>query len=326
VILAGDIGGTKTVLALFEESGAELAQRRESVYPSREHVSFDEILRRFTAEAGDPAISSACFGVAGAVVEGSVRTTNLPWQLTEPGLSTRLGAPVKLLNDLEAAAYGMLFLPDEEIEVLCPGSRERGRGNMAVIAAGTGLGEAMLYFDGERHHPIATEGGHADFAARDEREIALLRHLQEKLGAHVSYEQVLSGPGLYNVYEFARASSGNPEPGWLSEQIRSGDPSAAVSQAGLEGKDPVCEEALGIFVSVYGAEAGNMALRCMALGGVFVGGGIAPKILPLLRGETFRRAFLDKGRFSGMLEGIELAVSLNPRAPLIGSARYAQRL
>jgi glucokinase len=325
MLLAADIGGTKTVVALFEPEGEALLPVRDATYPSREHRTFEGILDDFLG-AQPPELDAACFGVAGAVVDGHVHTTNLPWELRESDLAKRLGAPVKLLNDLEAAAYGMLFLAQDELVVLNRGSRPRGRGNIAVIAAGTGLGEALLVFDGERHHPVATEGGHASLAPRSEREIALLRHLREKFAGHVSWERVLSGPGLFNVYHFLRSESGAPEPRWLAERIAAGDPGRAVSEAGLAGEDPVCAETLELFASLYGAEAGNMALRVLAVGGVFVGGGIAPRIRSVLEGGAFMEAFCDKGRFRGFNEGIPVALATNPRAPLIGAARYAQRL
>ena len=256
-----------------------------------------------------------------------MRTTNLPWELFEDELRTVVGgAPVKLLNDLEATAYGTLFLPDDERAVLQAGAAGERRGNVAVIAAGTGLGEAILYWDGSRHHPIATEGGHGDFAPRCEREIELFRHLRREVGDHVSYERVVSGPGLASIYRFARETSGEPEPAWLAERIRADDPSAVVAEAALAEQDGVCVEALELFVSLYGAEAGNMALRCLAFGGVVLCGGIAPKLLPALERGAFIRAFLDKGRFRPLLSEIEVSVALNPRTPLLGCAHYALRL
>lgn len=326
MILAGDIGGTKTRLALFEEKGSELRVHAEEVYRSRDHASLEEIIERFRAEHREADVEAACFGVAGPVIEGRARTTNLPWELEEESLARASGAPhAKLLNDLEAAAYGMLVLTPEERFVLHPGAGRRRSGNIAVIAAGTGLGEAMLIWDGRRHLPVATEGGHADFAPRNELEIELLRFLQKELG-RVSAERVVSGPGLHGIYRFLRSRSRTPEPEWLSQRLRADDPSAAISQVALEGKDPVCGEALDLFATLYGAEAGNMALRCLAVGGVFVGGGIAPKILPALRRGSFVEAFRDKGRFAELLDGIEVTVALNPRAPLLGAAHYAKDL
>lgn len=327
MLLAGDIGGTKTVLALFE--GGEPAPRlvSDETFPSAGHGSLEEILARFLEERSEARIEAACFGVAGPVVEGRVATTNLPWHLDETELARALGASrVKLLNDLEASAYGMLQLGAEERAVLGPGDGVRRTGNAAVIAAGTGLGQAMLVWDGTRHLAAASEGGHASFAPRSQEEIELLRFLQAQFGVHVSYERVISGPGLHGIYRFLRARGGEPEPAWLAERLREEDPGAVIGELGLEGRDGVCAASLELFASVYGAEAGNLALRTLAVAGVFVGGGIAPKILPVLKGGGFMRAFTDKGRFSGLLEQIEVSVALNPRTALIGAAHFAAQL
>jgi glucokinase len=326
VILAGDIGGTKTRLAVFEETSAGFRPRSETVYPSGEYASLEEIVTRFLSQGPGTSIRAACFGVAGPVFEGKAQATNLPWSLEEGSLArASRAARVKLLNDLEAAAYGMLVLPPEDRAILNPGSSPRRKGNIAVIAAGTGLGEAMLIWDGRRHQPVASEGGHGDFAPRSEQEIGLLRFLQAEF-ERVSYERVLSGPGFHNIYRFLRTTSSSSEPGWLSAQIAQGDPSAAISQAGLEEKDPVCMQTLELFASLYGAEAGNLALRCLSVGGVFVGGGIAPKILPILQRGGFMRAFMAKGRFSKLVASMEVSVALNSRAPLLGAAHYAREL
>ena len=326
MILAGDIGGTKTVVALFERRDDRLELRRDATFPSRDHASLEEILARFLEE-GPAAIDAACFGVAGPVVGGQARTTNLPWTLDEAELARAVGARrVKLLNDLEAAAYGMLELGSDERARLNAGADAGARGNVAVIAAGTGLGEAVLFWDGARHHAVASEGGHASFAARTDEEIALLRFLQAELGQHVSTERVLSGPGLYNIYRCLRETGSAPEPDWLAAQIEHGDPGAAVGRAGLEERDPACAHALELFAAIYGAEAGNLALQCVAVGGVFIGGGVAPKILPALQSGRFMEAFTDKGRFSGMLKGLEVSVALDPRTPLRGAARIASQL
>jgi glucokinase len=325
MILAGDIGGTKTVLALFEETADGLRQLRDATFASREYASLEDILAEFLRAESTLSLRAGCFGIAGVVMEGKCVTTNLPWTLDEATLAHAIGAPrVKLLNDVEAAAYGMLHLQPDELHVLNAGTKRRG--NVALVAAGTGLGEAILYWDGERCHPIASEGGHADFAPRTDQEIVLLQYLRRKFGGHVSYERVLSGPGLYNIYTGLRDCGDIPEPAWLTEEIRHGDPSAVVSQAALAGTDPVCVHALQTFASIYGAEAGNLALKCMAIGGVFIGGGIAPKILPLLEGGSFMRGFTDKGRFAPLLQDMTICVALNPRAPLIGAAHFTQQL
>jgi glucokinase len=327
MILAGDIGGTKTVLALFEEAGGELKKVREAKFPSREHATFVEILRKFLADDPRPGSLVCCFGVAGAVIEGKVRTTNLPWQLDEAELAKAIGARrVKLLNDLEAMAYGMLFLRPGELVALNPAAAPGRKGNAGVIAAGTGLGEAMLVWDGERHHPVASEGGHADFSPYTDLEIDLLRYLRDKYHGHVSWERILSGPGFFNLYTFLRDTGRYPEPPWLTEKLKTGDPSVTVTQVGLAGQDPLCVATVDLFCRLYGVEAGNLALKCVAVGGVYLGGGIAPKMLSALQKPAFLEGFTDKGRFAAFMKGIEVRVALNPRTPLLGAAHYATRL
>jgi glucokinase len=327
MILAGDIGGTKTVIALYERAGDGLRHVRDQTFPSKLHKSLDEILGLFFQGMQRPPLRAACFGVAGAVIDGKCRTTNLPWELDEEHLTRVLRAErVKLLNDLEAAAYGMLYLQADELCVLNPGAHPHRKGNVAVIAAGTGLGEAILYWDGKRHHPLASEGGHADFAPRTEQEVELLRYLWRKFGKHVSYERVLSGPGFLNIYTFLRDQGYEPESPWLAEQLRQGNANATIAELGLARKDPLCAATLDLFTSIYGAEAGNLALKCVAVGGVYIGGGIAPQMLLALQSGPFLEAFTDKGRFTDLTKGIEVSVALNARAPLIGAAHFALRL
>lgn len=327
MILAGDIGGTKTVLALFDptDDGIELVVETE--HPSRGTPDFDDILEPFLSKAGRPPLRGACFAVAGPVIDGVCETTNLPWRLDEGALASTIRAPrVKLLNDLEGTAYGMLHLPRSDLVQLNEGRRPRRRGNIAVIAAGTGLGEAYLYWDGGRHRPIATEGGHSDFAPRTDEEVDLLFHLRKKLGGRVSYERVLSGPGVFEIYEFLRDTGRESEPDWLGEKIRAGDPSAVVSREAAESGESICVATMNLFCELYGAEAGNMALRALTYGGVFVGGGIAPKNLTFLQNGSFMRGFTDKGRFSEMMEGMDVWVSTNPRAALLGAAYFADEI
>jgi glucokinase len=326
MILAGDIGGTKTVLALFDSSPEGLQEVCSETYASQTYPSLQAILETFLASSPALTLQAACFGVAGPVLGGKCVTTNLPWTLEATALARMLRAPrVLLLNDLEAAAYGMLFLPPEAFDVLHPGAQPSRQGNIGVIAAGTGLGEAMLYWDGRRFHPVATEGGHASFAPGTDLEIDLLRDLQARFGGHVSCERVLSGPGLANIYAFLRRREGTPEPNWLKSEFRQADPSPIISRHGLAGSEPVCVAALELFVSIYGAEAGNLALKCMAVGGVCLGGGIAPQLLPALHQGRFMDRFTDKGRLASLLATIEVKVVLNPHAPLIGAAYFAIR-
>ena len=327
MILAGDIGGTKTVLALFQDMAGNLHLLRDATYASQDYASLEEIIEPFLAQEAGLHLQAACFGVAGPVVEGKSTTTNLPWSMTETELAETIGrAPVRLLNDLEAAAYGMLILPPESFALLNPGAASPPRGNIAVIAAGTGLGEAILHWDGQQFHVIATEGGHTSFAPQTEPEIALLHYLQEMHGGHVSYERILSGPGLVNLYTFLRLYRGQPEPDWLTQALQAEDPGPVISRHGIAGDDAVCVETLDWFASIYGAEASNLALKCMGIGGVLIGGGIAPQLLPVLQNGSFMRGFVAKGRFADFLRAIEVKVALNPRAPLLGAAYVAAQL
>lgn len=325
MILAGDVGGTKTALALFEIGPAGLEVVREAALPSRQFPTFEGTLTTFLGEGVPRGLTAACFGVAGAVVDGRCTATNLPWVIDESTLEGLLAVKrVRLLNDLEATAHGVLGLPGDRLAVLQEGRARPG--NAAVIAAGTGLGEALVIRDGERVTVVASEGGHTDFAPGSDLEIALLRHLRGRFGPHVSWERVLSGPGLVNVYRFLREFRGAPEPAALAERMAREDPSAVVSQAALAGSDPVAVEALDLFVSLYGAEAGNLALTALAVSGVFVAGGIAPKILPRLTAGGFTAAFRAKGRFAAMMDNIPVRVALEPRSALLGAARVAAAL
>ena len=324
MILAGDVGGTKTALGLFVEQGTELVLVREHTLPSREFGSLEAVVARFLRGGHADRIDAACFGVAGAIVDGRSSATNLPWQFEEGTLARATGAErVKLLNDLEAAGHGVLGLPPAMLATVQAGRPRPG--NRALIAAGTGLGEALLVWDGARHLVVPSEGGHADYAPRSEREIDLLRFLGGEFD-HVSYERVLSGPGLHNIYRFLRQRSGIDAPAWLQEAMAAGDPSAAISDAALHGRDPVCAEALGLFGAIYGAEAGNLALRALAVGGVYIAGGIVTKIRPKLEEGRFVTAFRDKGRFAPLLADIPVMLVLEPRVPLFGAARVAQTL
>jgi glucokinase len=329
MILAGDIGGTKSVLGLFAIKEDRPSLMVERTLPSKEYPTLEALVREFIDDATRqplPAIRDqieiACLGVAGPIVEGRCEAPNLPWIITVDGLTRALGVPtVTLINDLEATGYGIPTLDQKELLALDEGASPR-QGNAALIAAGTGLGEAMLYWNGEDFTPIASEGGHADFAPRNEIEMELLRYLLGRF-SRVSYERVLSGPGLLNIYRFLKDCGYGEEPPWLTEKLQRDDPSAAISEAALGNQSELCVKALDLFVSIYGAEAGNLALKFMAIGGVYVGGGIAPKIIAKLRDGTFRRAFTDKGRLSPLLESIPLRVVLNPKTGLYGAARCA---
>lgn len=321
LILAGDIGGTTTRLAFFRDAADGLEVVAQARYPSREHGSLAAIVQLFVAEHG-LAPERACFGIAGPVREGRVLTPNLPWLVDAGELAGLLGlARVPLINDLEANAYGIPLLGDADFVVLNPG-RPDPTGPIAVISAGTGLGEAMAVWDGTAHRPLPTEGGHADFAPRNELETELLLYLRAEHG-RVSYERVLSGPGLRNIYRFLRDSRHLAESPAVVAEMNQGDAPAAIARAALAGNCPLCAQALDLFVSLYGAEAGNIALRTLATGGVYVGGGIAPKIIDRLKGPAFMLAFTAKGRLSPLLETIPVRVILNDRTALLGAGRCA---
>jgi glucokinase len=320
MILAGDIGGTHTRLALFDGDPHEPLAL--TIYPSRTHAGLEEIVAAFLAE--HPAdLDRACFDVAGPVSNGRVKTTNLPWMVDAKRLADRIGLrSVELVNDLVAAAYGVAELTTADLETLNSGDPSIG-GTLAVIAAGTGLGEAGLIWDGARYHALASEGSHSDFGPRSRLQADLYSCLA-RVDSHVSYERVCSGIGLVAVYRFLRDRSRIQEPAWLARAIHEGEAAAVISTVGLTGSDPVCVEALDLMVSIYGAEAGNLALRLLATGGIYIGGGIAPRILPKLRQHSFLESLTAKGRFRPMLEQTPVHVILNERVALLGAARIAR--
>lgn len=321
MILAGDIGATRIRLAAFQTEGNRLNCVVQKIYPSQEHSGLLEVLREFIRTEGIP-VHSACFGVAGPVRGGKSKISNLPWTIDCKELAAQLKLnSVGLLNDLEAYAYGIDALESKDFVTLSEGL-EDAEGNRAVISAKTGLGMAGLYWDGFRHHPFACEGGHADFAPRNELQAELFSYLQKKFG-HVSCERVLSGPGIRNIYEFLRETKKAEEPESLRDQIKGArDVSALIAQLALEGKTPICKETMAIFVSILGAETGNCALRYMTTGGIFIAGVIAAKNVEKLKNEAFLQAFLDKGRMSSLLKDMPVRVILNDDCGLIGSARY----
>jgi glucokinase len=321
MILAGDIGGTNARLAYFEVEQGKPKMVAQEVYPSRESSGLDEIVTKFVRSQPQKP-SMACFGVAGPVSNGRVETSNLPWLVDGAQLAKELGLPKALLiNDLEANAWGIAELKPENLVALNQVKSPRG-GNQAVVAAGTGLGEAGLYWNGQKYEVFACEGGHCDFAPRNELEIELLRHLSARFG-HVSVERIVSGPGLVNVYRFLRDTHRGEEPAWLTDQMVHSDPAAAISNAALSGKSPLAEHALDLWISIYGAEAGNVAMKLMATGGIFLGGGIAPRLVPKLSGPLFMQAFTAKGRMQALLENIPVKVIVYDKIALFGAALYA---
>jgi glucokinase len=323
MILAADIGGTNARLGLFERSGTRLGAIATKTYPSRQHASLEEIVERFMAE--HPAAPKvACFAIAGPVSEGRALATNLAWNVGARHLGRAVGLKdVDLINDLEAVAHGLAELDHDDVAVLHPGV-PGAEGNRAVIAAGTGLGEAGAYWDGRLHHPFAGEGGHTDFAARTLDEMELLTRLSARFG-RVSYERLLSGSGLHEIYDFLRDRSLDQEPPWLTQEFAFEPPPVVIVRNALDGRSELCLEAVDRFVSIYGAEAGNLALKIMARGGVWIAGGIAPRILPRLRTPAFLEAFFAKGRMRPLLEGMAVRVILNDKVGLIGAARHASR-
>ena len=321
MILAGDIGGTNARLAYFQPQNGNLRLVSERVFPSREHAEFGEIVGKFLHDSGAHP-DAACFGIAGPVRNGRVETSNLPWVIEQARLADQFHLPATLLiNDLEAIAWGIGALGTAD---LVPLNHVGGsaRGNQAVVAPGTGLGEAGLFWDGNRHHVYACEGGHTDFAPQGELQIELLQFLRARFG-HVSYERILSGPGLVNAYEFLRDTGKATESPALAEEMKKKDPAAVISRAALDGNDALATKALDIFVAVYGSEASNLALKAMSTGGLFLAGGISPKILPKLKEPTFMQSFLAKGRMKPLVESMPVQVVVNEKVGLLGAARCA---
>lgn len=324
MILAADIGGTNTRVALCEQSGRGIRIIAEDRFVSSDFPGLDKIVEKFLSGKSQKA-ERACFGVPGPVEGEIVELANLPWAVSCQEIKNLFGINrIGLINDLEANAYGLNELADEDFCVLNEGSKNP-KGNAAVISAGTGLGEAGLHFEKGRETllPFASEGGHADFAPRNETEIELLRFLLKNF-KRVSIERVLSGQGLQNIYEFLRDTGREEEPAWLAEEIAENkDAAAVISKNGIAENSAICVSALDMFASVYGAEAGNLALKLLATGGVFLGGGIAPKILTKLQEPHFIKTFVAKGRMRGLLEDIPVRVVLNDRAALLGAAHFA---
>jgi glucokinase len=321
MILAGDIGGTNARLAYFQPQNGHLRLISERTFPSREHSELGEIVTQFL-DSSSTKPEAACFGIAGPVRNGRVETSNLPWVIEQSRLAKQIHLPATLLiNDLEASAWGIGALEPTD---LVPLNHVSGPtvGNQAVIAPGTGLGEAGLFWDGSRHHVFACEGGHCDFAPQGDLQIELLRFLRARFG-HVSYERILSGPGLVNVYEFLRDTGCGKESDEFAVLLSNSDPAAAISRAALDGTEPLAEKALELWIAVYGAEASNLALKTMATGGIFLAGGITPKILSKLAGPVFMQAFYEKGRLRPLVEAVPVQVVTNEKAGLLGAARCA---
>ncbi len=324
IILAGDIGGTKTDLALYEITGeGPLKTRRENSFPSRDYGSLDDVVRAFLQD-DRPTIVAAAFGIAGPIDGETVTTTNLPWRVEARTLREVIGAPhVRLMNDLEATAFGALFLPGDQLQTINAG-RERPT-HRAVIAAGTGLGQGFLFWDGRQHVPVATEGGHVDFAPRTQTEFDLLAFLQQDLD-RVSYERVLSGPGLFNIFRFLTEHQGRPVTPEIKERLATEDPSAVVGEAGVARRCETCAAAVDLFVDLYGTQAANLVLTTMARGGLYIGGGIVTKMLPRITEGAFMRSFTAKGRYAEMMREVPVWIILDPKTARLGAAEAARAL
>jgi glucokinase len=320
-VLAGDIGGTKTNLGFFRQGRTRPAAKVIETYSSREAPNLEWIIARFLDKHQVP-VQSACFGIAGPVINGRCQTTNLPWYVAEDKIKKRFEwAHVSLINDLTATAHAIPLLNNRELFRLNKAKSRKGQ-NLALVAPGTGLGKALLIFRDGEYVPVPSEGGHIDFSPNTEAEIKLWRYLHKRFG-HVSVERVLSGPGLVNIYLWLKDTGRHRIPTWLARNMEEMDPARAITEAALDGKHPVCVAALNMFVSIFGAVAGNLALIAMTTGGVYLGGGIPPKILPKLKESMFMQAFTNKGRFSELLEKIPVRVILNEQAALLGAAHCA---
>jgi glucokinase len=321
MILAGDVGGTKVNLALYDFIDGNLRHARDKQYPAKEYSGLEEIVKEFIVSEK---VTAACFGVPGPVRDGRLRLTNLPWTLDSRELAAHLKIDyVFLINDLQANGYGIAELGADQIYTLSEGDA-RQIGNRALISAGTGLGEAFMIWDGRDYVPYPSEGGHSDYAPRNEDEIDLLRFLKQKYNGRISTERVVSGQGLTNCYEFLREVRGIEESASLAERMAVEDPNAVITEMALAAKSEICEKAMDMFVSAYGAEAGNLALKILSVGGLYVGGGIAPRILEKLKDGTFMKAFTDKGRLSQLLVNTPVRVILESRTALMGAAAYAE--
>lgn len=331
MILAGDVGGTKVHLALYNFEDGRLKPIRDQKFPASDYACLDDVVKLFLSDTGGHKaeqasdVAAACFGCPGPVRDGKIKLTNLPWSLDARALRGSLGIEhIFLINDLEANAYGIPELAKESIFVLHEADAS-AVGHRGLIAAGTGLGEALLIWDGKhRHIPIPSEGGHCDFAARTDQEIALLEYLRRTLKGRVSFERVVSGIGIKNIYAFLKDDQKMDEPAWLRDRIASEDPNAVIGQCAEDGSSELCHETMQIFSAAYGAETGNIALKVLAAGGMYLGGGIAPKIIKTLQSGAFTKAFLDKGRLSPVLEAIPVRVILDDTCALLGAAAYAE--
>jgi glucokinase len=323
MILAGDIGGTNTRLAIVERTdGGHLRIVIEATFRSTAYDGLHKIIEEFLGRQ-EVKPQAACFGVAGPVHDNRCKTMNLTWVVDGAELAAQSRIPhVAVINDLEANAYGISCLESHDFEIVNAGD-PNAAGHAAVVSPGTGLGEAGMFWDGQRYIPIPTEGGHTDFGPRTALEYELGQYLARQY-EHLSYERIVSGPGIVNIYQFLRETGRGEEPEWLAAELKKGDPAAAISRAALEGRSSLCEQTLDVFLELFGAEAGNVALTFMARGGVWLGGGIVVKILPRLKATPhFLSGFTSKGRLRSLMEAIPIRVILNDKTALLGAASHA---
>ena len=320
-VLAGDIGGTKTNMAFFRVSKDRMEIRSEGKYHTADYPSFSAIIRTFLKERQLPAPGRICAGVAGPLVRGKVKITNLPEEIDTEEIRETIGvSEVALLNDLEVTAYGLAALDSQDLIRLHEGAEDI-RGNMAIIAPGTGLGEAGLYWDGKYYYPFPTEGGHCDFSPRSDLDISIFHYLQAKYGI-VSWEKLVAGPGIHDIYLFLRDLRRKPEPDWLTRALGEGDPSAVISGTAVEERDEVCVETMDLFVRYLARESSNLVLKMKATGGLFLGGGIPPKIVPLLQKEIFLKNYFDCDRMADLLQTIPVHIITRDKTALWGAAYY----
>jgi glucokinase len=313
-------------LCLYNFVGGRLQAVRGKKFPAGAFATLDAVVKAFLADGNDEEIVAACFGCPGPVRDGRLKLTNLPWTLDARELQKSLGIEhIFLINDLEANGYGIPEIVPEKIFTLHEGDA-KSVGHRGLVSAGTGLGQCLLIWDAktQKHLPLPSEGGHCDFAPRNDKEIALLEYLRRTLHGRVSFERVVSGLGIKNVYAFLRDDQKMNEPEWLKTRMNTEDPNAVIGECGEDGSSEICAETLRMFAAAYGAEAGNVALKVLAMGGIYLGGGIPPKILKTLKDRVFMEAFLDKGRLSPLLESVPVRVILDDTCALLGAAAYAE--
>lgn len=318
-VLAADIGGTKANMALFEIDGKTLNALRIKSYKTKDHLSFLALLKKFLA--GPPnSIDAVCLGVAGPVIDGRVQGTNFPWVIDREDIKDELKIEnVYVINDLRANAYGLAALEESDFKVLKTG--EKVSGNAAMLSPGTGLGEAGLYWDGAKYHPFATEGGHCYFSPKDDLDVKLWEFMQQKYGT-VSWERVLSGQGICDIHSFLRMYRGTAEPIWFAQKTLEEDLAAVITSSAMQEADPVFVETFELFIRFLATEAALLALKMKATGGIFVGGGIVPKIIKGINEDVFTANFVHSGQMASLLEIIPVKVILNDKTPLLGAALY----